>query len=215
MHLKSDLYEQFGRIGRALGSTARLEILDLLAQSEKTVEQIAEQAQLGVKNASAHLRVLREARLVASRKEPPYVFYRLADEDVARLVRSLQKVAHDRLAEVRQIAREYLDSPFSMEPIGLEELQARLRSGEVTLLDVRPPDEYRAGHLPGAVSIPLTELEQRLTEVPRDRPVIAYCRGRYCVYAVRAVETLRRHGWEADRTDVGVPEWREAEPRSR
>ncbi|HUE96442.1 MAG TPA: metalloregulator ArsR/SmtB family transcription factor [Longimicrobiaceae bacterium] len=210
MRGKTELYAQFARIGRALGSVARLEILDLLTQSERTVEELAEEAGLGVKNASAHLRVLREARLVEARKNPPYVVYRLADEGVGQLVRSMQAMAAERLAEVQRVAGLYLESPLEMEPVGVEELRRRVEGGEVTLLDVRPAQEYRWGHIPGAVSVPIDELEDRLAEVPADRPVIAYCRGPYCVYAVRAVEKLRAGGWSAERAEAGVEEWRSA-----
>lgn len=206
--VKDQLYDQFSRIGRAISSPARLEILDLLSQGEKTVEQVAEQARLGIKNASAHLRALREARLVDTRKEPPYVHYRLADEDVMRVVRDIQALARARLAEVEQITRLYFDDPLDMEPVDADELLSRLEAGEVTVLDVRPRDEYLAGHVPGAVSVPVEELERRLGEIPRGRPVIAYCRGPYCVYAVEAVDALRRHGFEAGRMEEGVPDWR-------
>lgn len=206
--LKDQLYDQFSRIGKALASPARLEILDLLSQGEKSVEQLADQARLGIKNASAHLRTLRGARLVEARKEPPYIFYRLADDAVVRVVRDLQALAHQRLAEVEQITRLYFESPAEMEPIDAGELLRRLEAEEVTVLDVRPLDEFRAGHIPGAVSMPLEELERRLTEIPQHRPVIAYCRGRFCVFAVEAVETLRQRGFVAQRMESGVPEWR-------
>ena len=207
-HHKVQLYDQLSRIGKALASPARLEILDLLAQGEKTVEQIAEQVRLGIKNASAHLRALRQARLVDSRKQPPFVFYRLADEGVLRVVRELQALARSRLAEVEQITRQYFDDPDGLEPIAPRELLRRVKAGEVTLLDVRPRDEYEAGHIPGAVSMPPGEVERRLSEIPPDRPVVAYCRGPFCVYAVEAVETLRRHGYQARRMESGAPDWR-------
>lgn len=206
--VKDQLYDQFARIGRALGSPARLELLDLLAQGGKTVEQLAEQARLRIKNASAHLRVLREARLVETRKEPPYVYYRLADPSVVRLLRELQTLAEGRLAEVEQISRLYFEEPDEMEPVGAEELLRRLEEDAITVLDVRPTDEYRAGHIAGAKSIPIEQLERRLAEVPRDRPVVAYCRGPYCVYALDAVELLRRHGHPARRLVGGLPDWR-------
>lgn len=205
---KDQIYHQFSRIGKAFASPARLEILDLLSQGERTVEQIADQAGLGVKNASAHLRTLREARLVEARKEPPYVFYDLADEAVLRVVRGLQALARERLAEVDQIVRLYFEIPSDMEPIDADELLRRAETGEVTVLDVRPPEEYRAGHIPGAVSVPVEELERRIDEIPRERPVVAYCRGPFCVFAVEAVETLRRHGFSARRMESGVPDWR-------
>lgn len=207
---KDQIYDQFSRIGKALASPARLEILDLLSQGEKTVEQLAEQARLGIKNASAHLRTLREARLVEARKESPYVIYRLADDAVLGVVREIQSLARQRLAEVEQITRLYFDSPSDMEPIDSGELLRRIEAGEVTVLDVRPPDEYRAGHIPGAVSMPIEELERRLAQIPQDRPVIAYCRGPFCVFAIEAVETLRERGYLAQRMESGVTEWRMA-----
>lgn len=207
-HAKTQIYDQFARIGKALASPARLEILDLLSQGEKTVEQVAEQVRLGVKNASAHLRTLREARLVEARKEPPYVFYALADEAVVSVVRDMQELARRRLAEVERITRLYFESPSDMEPIDPDELWRRVEAGEVTVLDVRPVDEFRAGHIPGAVSMPVEELERRLAEVPRDQPVIAYCRGPFCVFAVEAVARLQQHGIAARRLEIGVPEWR-------
>lgn len=206
--LKDRIYDQFARIGKALASPARLEILDLLSQGEKTVEQLAGEARLGVKNASAHLRVLREARLVETRKEPPHVVYRLADEAVFRVVSELQTLARERLAEVDQIARVYLETPSQLEPIDGRELLRRVEAGEVTVLDVRPSDEYRAAHIPGAVSMPVEELERRLSEIPTDRPVIAYCRGPFCVFAGEAVRVLRRHGYAAERMEDGLPDWR-------
>jgi rhodanese-related sulfurtransferase/DNA-binding transcriptional ArsR family regulator len=207
-HAKDRIYDQFARIGKALASPARLEMLDLLSQGEKTVEQLAEQARLGVKNASAHLRVLREARLVESRKEPPHVIYRLADEAVLRVVRELESLAQLRLAEVEQISRLYFDAPSQLEPIDGAELLRRVEAGDVTVLDVRPQDEYRAGHIPGALSMPVEQLERRLSEIPADRPVIAYCRGPFCVFAGDAVEELRRHGYSAERMAEGLPDWR-------
>jgi rhodanese-related sulfurtransferase len=205
---KDQLYDQFARLGKALSSPARLEMLDLLAQGEKTVERLAEQARLGIKNASAHLRALREARLVESRKEPPYVLYRLADESVLRLLRELQGLAGQRLAEVDRITRLYFEDPLAMEPVDCDELLRRLDEEGVTVLDVRPDDEYRSGHIPGAVSLPVAELERRLAEIPRGRPVVAYCRGPHCVFALDAVETLRRHGYDARRMRGGLPDWR-------
>lgn len=206
--LKDGVYEQFGRIGRALASPARLELLDLLAQGEKTVEQLAEQAALGIKNASAHLRMLRQARLVTTRRAPPYVYYALADEGVLRLVRQVQHVARSRLADLERVARLYVDDRDELEPIGLDELRRRLARDEVTLVDVRPADEYAAGHIPGALSIPVAELEHRLDEIPSEREVVAYCRGPYCVYAVDAVELLRARGFAAVRLEAGLPDWR-------
>jgi rhodanese-related sulfurtransferase/DNA-binding CsgD family transcriptional regulator len=205
---KDQLNEQFARIGKALASPRRLEILDLLAQGEKPVEVIAEQSALTIKNASAHLRELRNARLVETRKEGTYVFYRLAGKRVFQVLREIQTLARERLAEVDQVARLYLEHRDELEPCDAEELRRRMKDGEVTILDVRPEDEYRAGHIPGAISIPAQELERRMADLPRDREVIAYCRGPYCVYAVEAVESLRKAGLRARRMEEGLPDWK-------
>lgn len=206
--MKAAIYDQFARIGRALASPARLEILDLLAQGEKSVEQVAEQTRLQMKNASAHLRTLREARLVETRKDPPYVFYRLANDDVLRMLRSLQALGEARLGEVERITRLHFDDSGELEAVDADELRRRLEAGSVTVLDVRPVDEFSSGHIPGALSLPVEELERRLAEIPRDRPVVAYCRGPYCLYAVDAVKVLRLHGYDARRMQGGLPDWR-------
>jgi rhodanese-related sulfurtransferase/DNA-binding transcriptional ArsR family regulator len=205
--LKDELYTHFARIGRAVSSPQRLELLDVLAQGERPVEALAAEAGLTVKNASAHLRVLREARLVARRKEPPYVVYRLADGEVFGLLRRLEGVARTRLAEVQRLVQDYYEAPDALEPVGAAELARRLEAEDVVVLDVRPEAEYRAGHIPGARSIPVAELEARLSELPADREVIAYCRGPYCLFSLEAVEVLRRHGVRARRLDVGLPDW--------
>jgi rhodanese-related sulfurtransferase/DNA-binding CsgD family transcriptional regulator len=205
---KDQLHEQFARIGKALSSPKRLEVLDLLAQGEKPVEAIAEQAALTVKNASAHLRELRNARLVETRREGTYVFYRLAGERVFQVLREIQALARERLTEVDHVARLYLGHRDELEPCDAEELRRRMREGEVTILDVRPEDEYRAGHIPGALSIPPQELERRLADLPRDREIVAYCRGPYCVYAAEAVEALRKAGLRARRMEEGLPDWK-------
>ena len=208
--LKDQLYGHFGRIGKAVASPKRLELLDLLAQAERTVEDLAGETGLTVKNASAHLRVLREARLVDTRKEPPYVLYRLADDSVFRLLRQVEAVANTRLAEVQRLVQDYYEDPEELEPIGPAELARRMAADEVIVLDVRPEEEYRAGHIPGARSIPVEELEARLSEVPADREVVAYCRGPYCLFSLEAVEVLRRNGVRATRLDTGLPDWRAA-----
>jgi rhodanese-related sulfurtransferase len=205
---KDELNEQFARIGKAFSSPRRLEILDLLAQGEKPVEAIAEQTALTIKNASAHLRELRSARLVETRKEGTYVFYRLAGTGVFRVLREIQALARERLAEVDRVARLYFEHRDELEPIDAEELRRRIRDGEVTILDVRPEDEYRAGHIRGAISIPVADLERRISELPADREVIAYCRGPYCVYGAEAVESLRNAGLRARRMDEGLPDWK-------
>ncbi|MDV2495847.1 MAG: metalloregulator ArsR/SmtB family transcription factor [bacterium] len=205
---KDHLYEQFARIGKALASPKRLELLDLLAQGDRAVESLAAEASLSVANCSQHLQVLREARLVESRKEGLYVFYRLADESVSGFWLALRSLAERRLADVERIVRDYFEAPEELEPVGHDELLERVRLGSVTVLDVRPVEEYRAGHIPGAVSVPLEELERRLSDLPRDQEIIAYCRGPYCIFAVHAVELLRERGFTARRFEEGIPEWR-------
>jgi rhodanese-related sulfurtransferase/DNA-binding transcriptional ArsR family regulator len=205
---KDPLYAQFARIGHAVASPKRLELLDLIAQGEKSVEQLADQSATALKNTSAHLRVLRQARLVETRREGTWVFYRLADVDVLRFLRSLQALGRSRLAEVEQVASRYLDGRDELEPVSLEELRRRLREGNVTVIDVRPEDEYRAGHIPGALSIPVAQLGRRLAMIPRRREVVAYCRGPWCVYSIEAVELLRKRGYRARRIREGLPDWR-------
>jgi rhodanese-related sulfurtransferase/DNA-binding transcriptional ArsR family regulator len=205
---KDPLYAQFARIGHAVASPKRLELLDLIAQGEKSVEQLAGQSATALKNTSAHLRVLRQARLVETRREGTWVFYRLADVDVLRFLRSLQALGRSRLAEVEQVASRYLDGRDELEPVSLEELRRRLREGNVTVIDVRPEDEYRAGHIPGALSIPVAQLGRRLAMIPRRREVVAYCRGPWCVYSIEAVELLRKRGYRARRIREGLPDWR-------
>jgi rhodanese-related sulfurtransferase len=205
---KDPLYAQFARIGHAFASPKRIELLDLLSQGEKTVEQLAEQSAASIKNTSAHLRVLRQARLVETRRDGTYIYYRLGSDDVFQFLRDLQTLGRNRLAEVEQAANLYIDGRDALEPITLKELRRRLREGDVTVIDVRPTEEYRAGHIPGALSIPVNQLKRRLPEIPKGREVVAYCRGPYCVYSVEAVEILRKHGYKARRTGEGLPEWR-------
>lgn len=208
--LKNALYEQFARIGKGVSSPQRLELLDLLCQGEKAVETLATQAGLTVKNTSAHLRVLRGARLVETRKDGQYVYYRLADEAVCSFFLALRHLAESRLAEVREVAREYFGGRPGMTPIDRHRLLERVRSGEVTVLDVRPESEFRAGHIPGARSVPLDELRHTLQSIPRDQEIVAYCRGPYCVLALEAVELLRAEGYRAVRLEDGVADWRAA-----
>jgi rhodanese-related sulfurtransferase len=205
---KDPLYTQFARIGHAVASPKRIELLDLLSQGEKTVEQLAEQSGASVKNTSAHLRVLRQARLVETRRDGTYIHYRLASDDVFGFLRDLQALGRNRLAEIQQAANLYIDGRDELEPVTLKELRRRLRDDEVTLIDVRPVEEYRAGHIPGALSIPVNQLKRRLPEIPKGREVIAYCRGPYCVYSVEAVEILRKNGYKARRAGAGLPDWR-------
>jgi rhodanese-related sulfurtransferase/DNA-binding transcriptional ArsR family regulator len=205
---KDDLYAQFARLGHAVSTPKRIELLDLLSQGEKGVEQLAEQSATPIKNTSAHLRVLRMARLVETRREGQRVWYRLADEAVATFLASLQALGRQRYAEVREMANAYLERHDTLEPIPPDELRRRLASGDVTLIDVRPADEFAAGHIPGALSVPVAELGDRLRELPRRKEVVAYCRGAYCVYAVEAIQTLRDRGYRARRFTGGVTAWR-------
>lgn len=207
-HFKEQLHEQFARVAGALSSPKRLEILDLLAQGEKPVEAIADQTALTVKNASAHLRALRGARLVETRREGTYVFYRLAGYRVFEVLRAIQTLARERLTEVDHVAGAYLRARDAMEPIDAEELLRRIREGAATVLDIRPEDEYRAGHIAGAISVPPGEIQRRIAGLPRDREIVAYCRGPYCVYAAEAVEALREAGFRARRMEEGLPDWR-------
>jgi rhodanese-related sulfurtransferase/DNA-binding transcriptional ArsR family regulator len=205
---KRELFEHFARIGKAVGSPARLELLDLLAQGEKPVETLARQAGLSVTNTSNHLKELRAASLVSTRKDGPYVFYRLADPSVQEFLRSLQALAHRQLADVRQIVQDYFERPDDLEPVEGETLLDRIRAGDVVVLDVRPEDEYLAGHIPGARSVPLSELEARLSDdLPAGAEVVAYCRGPYCVLAPEAVALLRARGFRARRLADGLPDW--------
>jgi rhodanese-related sulfurtransferase len=205
---KDMIYEQFARLGKAISAPKRLELLDLLCQGPRTVEALAEHAVTSIANASQHLQVLRAARLVNAEKQGIYVEYRLASDEVSQFSLALRELAESRLAEVEQVAREYFERRGAMEVIAGEELLRRVRSGEVTILDVRPAEEYRAGHLPGALSIPLGELKARIRELPRDREVVAYCRGPYCVMAIEAVEILKKLGFKDHRMEQGVVDWR-------
>lgn len=208
---KDQLYAQFARVGKALASPQRLELLDLLAQGERTVEDLAEAAALSVANASQHLRVLRDARLVDSRKAGLYVYYRLADPTIFALWRTLRDVGERQLAEVDHLVDTYMRYPEHLEPLSREDLARRLAEGDAILLDVRPALEYRQGHIAGARSIPIEQLEARLRELDPAHPVVAYCRGPYCVFADEAVTLLRAHGFTAQRYQEGYPEWAAAD----
>ena len=204
------MFDAFASVAQALGSGRRTEIVDLLAQGERSVEEIASEISQSVANTSQHLRVLTRAGLVRSRREGTRVFYRLASERVADLWAAVRDVAVRHVAEVNQLADEYLGERDGVEPISATELQERLARGDVVVLDVRPEPEYRAGHIPGARSVPLTELGSLAPKLPRRRQIVAYCRGPYRVYADDAVRLLRRRGLKARRLDVGFPEWRRA-----
>jgi len=205
---KNAIYEQLARIGKAISSPKRLELLDLLCQGDRTVEVLARLADLTIANASQHLRVLLAARMVEADRRGLYVVYRVSDQTVCDLFRAMRAAAESRLAELEQITRRFLEGREGMEPVDRKALLKRVRNGEVAVLDVRPIEEYRAGHIPGAISIPLQELERRLSELPRDQEIVAYCRGPYCVLAIRAVEVLRSKGFRATRLEEGIPDWR-------
>jgi rhodanese-related sulfurtransferase len=208
MKLRKAVYQQLSRIGKAVASPPRLELLDLLCQGPRTVDALAREADLTLANASQHLQILHAARLVDARKEGLFVTYRLADQQVCDFFRALRTLAESRLAEIDAIVREFNNGRESMEPVEKEALLERVRRAEVIVLDVRPPEEYRAGHIPGAVSVPLKQLRSHLSKLPRRREIVAYCRGPYCVLAVEAVKLLRANGFRAVRMEQGVPEWR-------
>lgn len=204
---KDAIYEQFSRIGKAVSSPKRLELLDLLCQGEKTVETLTQETGLTLANASQHLQVLRAARLVEAEKEGLYVKYRLADQMVCRFFRSMRVLAENRLAEVDMINRQFLEGKEGMEPVDRKDLLKRVRNGAVTVLDVRPKDEYLNGHIPGAISVPLGKLNELFSKLPKGQEIVAYCRGPYCVLAVQAVEMLRNKGFNATRLEEGVQDW--------
>jgi len=205
---KSAIYDQFSRIGKALAAPRRIELLDLLCQGPRTVEVLAGHAGVSVANASQHLKILKAARLVEADKQGLYVEYRLAGEQVCRFLQRLRELAESRLVEVEHVTRQFFEERGALEQVDRDELLRRVRRGDVTILDVRPPEEYRAGHIPGALSVPLSDLQKRLRELPRNRDVVAYCRGPYCVMAIEAVAVLRRRGFRAYRMADGVVEWR-------
>lgn len=204
---KAALYKQFQRIGNALSNDRRLELLDLLAQGPRHVEALAAEADMPVANVSQHLQVLQNARLVESDREGTRVVYRLASDSVLRLWLGLEQVAAERLAEVGEIARHFGADRFDRE-LSPEEVDALLRAGKAVLIDVRPTLEYESGHLPGALSLPVDQLVQRLKELPRTKRIVAYCRGEYCLFADEAVAILKEHGYDAVRLDGGWVEWR-------
>ena len=206
---KNALFDQFARVGKALASGKRLELLDLLAQGERTVDALAKSAELGLTTASAHLQSLKQANLVATRRDGTKIYYRLAGDDVAQLFALLRTVAEDHLPDVQTARDTYLGT--DTEEVGRDELLDRVRSGRATVIDVRPAEEYAAGHIPGAVSIPLDELTDRLAELPADQEIVAYCRGAYCVLSHDAVRLLTERGLTARRLTDGMLEWRLAE----
>jgi rhodanese-related sulfurtransferase/DNA-binding transcriptional ArsR family regulator len=207
---KRAVFEQFAQTAKTLGHPARVELVELLAQGERSVEALAERAGLTIATTSQHLQALKRAGLVSARRDKRFVLYSLSGDDVVSLISALRLVTEQHAAEMDRIVRGYFEGRDGMEPVSREELLERARSGLVTVLDVRPADEYAAGHIPGAANIPLAELEQRLGELGKEREVIAYCRGPYCVYAFEAVAALRRAGFSARRLEDGLPQWRVA-----
>ncbi len=205
---KQAVYEQLARIGTALSSAARLEILELLAQSERSVDSLAGLTGLTVANTSQHLQKLRQVGLVASRKEGQFVLYRLIGDEVVKLLGSLSQVGEAYVAEVDKIVRNFFTTQDELEPVPARDALTRARKGLVTVIDVRPSEEYAAGHIPGAINMPLPELQKRLGELPKSREVVAYCRGPYCLMSFTAVKTLRSKGFKARRLEAGMPEWR-------
>lgn len=210
---KDAIYEQLARIGKAISSPKRLELLDLLCQSERTVEALAKEANLTVANASQHLQILHTARLVEAKKAGLFVTYRLADPMVGQFFRTMRILAESRIAELEQIMRQFLagreglEGLEGLEPVDRKTLLERVKEGAVTVLDVRPVEEYRAGHIPGAISLPVKDLARRLSELPKNREVVAYCRGPYCMFALEAVEMLRAKGFKAVRLEDSVIDW--------
>lgn len=206
---KNRLYAQFARVGKALGSPHRLELLELLGQGERTVDSLAREIGASIANASQHLQALRQAALVDSRKQGQFVYYRLADPAISELCRALRTVSERRLAELDRLVRDHFGDR-SGEPVSMPELLKRARSADVVILDARPANEYEAGHIAGAISVPVADLRRRLKELPTTREYVAYCRGPYCVYADQAVELLQAKGRRARRLLEGFPEWRAA-----
>ncbi len=205
---KDRLYDQFALTAKALGSPHRVELLELLAQCEHSVEELSTATGMGFTNTSAHLQVLRRAGLVDTRRDGTRVCYRLAGDDVARFVDALRKLARARLAGVDRVVRDFFGSGDDLEPVSRDELMERIRRGDVVVIDVRPADEYSAGHIPGAESVPLDQLDAALARIPKGAEIVAYCRGPYCVLAPQAVERLKAKGYRARRLDQGMPEWR-------
>lgn len=207
---KDRLYAQFARVGKALASPQRLELLELLAQGERTVDSLAGEIGASIANVSQHLQTLRQAALVESRKQGQFVCYRLADPAISDLCRSLRTVSERRLAELDRLVRDHFGDRSRSEPVSMRQLLKRARSADVIILDTRPVTEYAAGHIAGAISVPVDDLQRRLRQFPKGRNYVAYCRGPYCVYADRAVEILRSKGRRAERLLEGFPEWKAA-----
>jgi ArsR family transcriptional regulator len=207
---KRDLYAQFATVAKAIANEHRLELLELVAQGERSVEVLAERSGLSVANASQHLQHLRRAGLVMARRQAKFVLYRLADDSVLTMLAGMHKVAERNVGEVDRILRSYFHERDGLEPISRAELARRMKQGLVTVLDVRPEDEFASGHLPGALNVPLSQLKRQLAKLDRNTEIVAYCRGPYCVLSFEAVAQLRKLGFKARRLQDGLPEWKAA-----
>lgn len=207
-NFKHELFNQFARVAKAMGNGYRLELLEFLDQAERSVDELARLSGLSVANTSQHLQQLRQSGLVISRKLGHRVYYRLSSEDVSSLFAALRGVAEQHLADVSRLVDDYLKVKDSLEPVPANQLMDRVRDGLVTVLDVRPQEEYAAGHLPGAINVPLADLEKHLDSLSTSQEIVAYCRGPHCVLAFDAVSSLREKGFNARRLDGGLPEWR-------
>lgn len=207
---KEALFDEFARVAKALSSGRRAEIVDVLANGERSVESLAHELGLTIANVSQHLQVLRRAGLVRGRREGTFIYYGLAAPEVVTFWRALQDIAANRVSEVERLARAYLGDHDGLEAVTKEELRRRLRNKDVFVLDVRPPEEFDAGHIPGAVSIPVRELKRRLRELPKNKEIVAYCRGQYCSFAPEAVRYLAGKGYDAKLLREGLPDWASA-----
>ncbi len=207
---KDLIFQQFANIATAFSSPKRLEIIDILIQGEKDVETLSRQISAAVANTSRHLQILKNARLVESRREGVRIYYRISDERVFNCWKGLQSLAENRIAEIREVLRDFLGERNAMNAMSKEELWSRVQSNDVVVIDVRPVEEFNSGHIPGAISIPLAELKDRLNEIPNDHEIVAYCRGPYCVLSPEAIKILKDEGYEALRLEESLPEWKSA-----
>ncbi len=204
---KDAIYGQYARIGKAISSPRRIELLELLSQGAKSVEMLAKETGMSVANVSQHLQTLLEARLVQYRKKGNFVYYRLSSKTVSDFLVNIEQIAEERLPDVNQIRKEFFEQRDPLEPVLLQELLQQMDTGDIVLIDVRPKEEYEEGHIPGAISIPIEELEKELEQLPKDKEFVAYCRGKQCVYAVHAVDVLRSKGYQIRRAEEGIREW--------
>lgn len=209
---KREMSDLFARVAKALANGIRLELVEALGQGERSVEELGRAVGIPIANASHHLQVLREGGIVASRRDGVQIIYRLADDEVVRVVRGIRRIAERQIAEVERVAREHFASRDGLQPVRRADLLRLVRRGDAVVIDVRPVEEYAAGHIPGAVNIPSAELPRRLAGLPRDKEIVAYCRGPYCVLAFDAVATLRGAGYRARRLEDGWPEWKASSP---